>query len=512
MEKPKKIQFRDLTLRDGQQSLAATRMTTPQTLRALNIIKDVGFPYLELWGGATLDSAIRFMDEDPFERLETFREVLGEDAHKIQALIRGQNLFAYEPYPDDLVIAFTRQAIESGVHILRMFDALNDWRNLQIPLLAAKAYGAQVEGALSYTVSPVHTVDYFVDYAQRLESEGVDQIVIKDMAGILYPWDAVQLYQALKETLTVPISIHSHDTAGVGTFNAVLAMLHGIDTIDSCITPFASGPSHPPVELLVVFAEALGLEHGLDKTYLLKAQASLFELFHELKAYIPYYGKYYHPVTFADFDPHKVEAILKFAQEGSRTALEQGMQLTQSLLAENGYPPHDERIFNSQIPGGMLTNLQDQLSKIGQTHLLDAIMEEIPRVRAMAGYPPLVTPTSQIIGSQATYNVITGQPYQSVSNEFKMLLRGAFGRTPAPIDADLIAQILDENETRIHYRPASYLHPVLEDDPNLPYVNTQKERLLHHMLGQPADDFLRSRYGDTRQQLEQLMDGAITAI
>lgn len=176
--------------------LAATRMTTPQALRALKVIVEAGYPFLELWGGATLDSAIRFLDEDLFDRLEAFRDLLGQDSTKIQALTRGQNLFAYEPFPDDLVIAFTRQAIDSGVHVFRIFDALNDWRNLQIPFPAAKAYGALVEGALSYTVSPIHTVDYFVDFGQRLESEGADRIVIKDMAGILYPWDAIELFRA----------------------------------------------------------------------------------------------------------------------------------------------------------------------------------------------------------------------------------------------------------------------------------------------------------------------------
>lgn len=508
----KSIQFRDLTLRDGQQSLAATRMTTSQALRVLKVIAKAGYPFLELWGGATLDTAIRFLDEDPFDRLETFRDVLGQDSYKIQALTRGQNLFAYEPFPDDLVIAFTRQAIVSGVHVFRIFDALNDWRNLQIPFLAAKAYGAVVEGALSYTVSPIHTTDYFVAFAQHLESEGADRIAIKDMAGILYPWDAIELFRALKQSLSVPISFHSHDTAGVGTFNAVLAMLHGIDTIDTCITPFASGPSHPPIELMIVFAEALGLDHGLDKSRILEAQAILFEIFHALKANIPYHDKFYHPVTFADFDREKVEEILKFGQDGSKSALEQGMQLTRALLARQGYPPHDARIFESQIPGGMLTNLQDQLSKIGQLDLLDAIMQEIPRVRAMAGYPPLVTPTSQIIGSQATYNVITGKPYSAVSNEFKMLLRGAFGRTPTPPDADLTASILEQGETLIHYRPASYLQPILEESLNLPYVNTHKERLLHHLLGQPADEFLQSRYAETGQRLDQIMTGEVTGV
>jgi pyruvate/oxaloacetate carboxyltransferase len=506
------IQFRDVTLRDGQQSLAATRMTTEQALRVLRTISDAGFPFLELWGGATLDSAIRFLDEDPFERLEAFRDALGADAVKIQALLRGQNLFAYQPYPDDLVIAFIQQAVNSGVRVMRIFDALNDPRNLQIPILASKAQGALVEGALSYTVSPVHTAAYYVRFARELEAMGADRIVIKDMAGILQPWDAVALYRGLKDTLSIPLSIHSHDTAGVGTFNGVLAMLHGVDTVDTCITPFASGTSHPPIELMLVFAETLGLDHGLDKEHILTAQAVLFDIFDELQATIPHHGKYYRPVSYDDIDRRIVDEILTLAQEASRDSLQQGMQLTRDLLTANGYPPHDERIFEAQIPGGMLSNLHNQLKEIGKLDILDAVMQEVPRVREKVGYPPLVTPTSQIIGSQATYNVMTGQPYSFVSEEFKMLLRGEFGKTPVPPDPELVNQVLEPNKTPRKYRPAAYLLPILEDDAPPPFVQTQKERLLHHMLGQPADAFLKRRSAQVGERLENLIDDVVVGI
>ncbi len=448
----------------------------------------------------------------PLTDLEAFRDALGPDSGKIQALLRGQNLFAYQPYPDDLVIAFIKQAVDSGVHVMRIFDALNDWRNMQIPILASKAYGATVEAGLSYTVSPVHTNEHFVRYAQRLVEEGVDMIAIKDMAGILRPWDALQLYRDLKTTVDVPLSIHSHDTAGVGTFNALLAMISGLDVIDTCITPFASGPSHPPVELMIVFAEALGLEHGLDKDKVLEAQKELFTIFKELKSTIPYFGQYYHPVDYADFDPQIVENIITLAKRGTRESLFEGMQLTRALLRQNGYPPHDDRIFESQIPGGMLSNLQNQLNELGQPEIMDAVLAEVPSVRKAAGYPPLVTPTSQIIASQATYNVMTGEPYQFVSNEFKMLLRGEFGRMPAPPDPDLIAKVLGADEAPLPYRPASYLMPVLEDDQLPPYVHTQKERLLHHMLGQSADEFLKHRELEMGERLDNLLEDVIVGI
>ena len=336
--------------------------------------------------------------------------------------------------------------------------------------------------------------------------------MVKDMAGILRPWDAARLFDGLKATLSVPVGIHSHDTAGVGTFNGVLAMLHGVDIIDTCITPFASGTSQPPIELMIVFAEALGLDHGLDKDLILAAQNELFSIFEELQETIPYYGKYYHPVTYADFDQGIVDEIIELAQEGSEESLRKGMQLTRALLTQNGYPPHDERIFEAQIPGGMLTNLQNQLKDLGQLDILDAVMAEVPQVRAKAGYPPLVTPTSQIIGSQATYNVITGEPYKFVSNEFKMLLRGEFGKTPVPPDPALVSRVLGAGEKPLVYRPAAYLMPLLEDEISLPYVHTQKEHLLHLMLGKPADDFLKSRYAEVGERLEHMLEDVTAAI
>lgn len=490
----RKVQFVDVTLRDGHQSLAATRMTTEQALRVLKMIDDVGYAALELWGGAVLDSCIRFLKEDPWERLEKFQEVLGS-SKKIRALLRGQNLFGYQPSPDDLVISFVKEAVQSGVGIMRIFDALNDWRNLQTSILATKAYGGVVEGALSYTTSPVHTTDYFVDFAVKLQEEGADQIAIKDMAGLLYPTDTLDLCKKLKQKLSVPIAIHSHTTTGVATLSAVIAMHEGIDYIDTAITPFAGGTSHPPIEVLIVFAEEMGLDHGLDKELILKVQEKLFPIFDELGDSIPDNIKHYKPVHYRDVDRRKVNAIINLVAKSDPIAIEQAIPLMRELLMSLNYPKYDDKIFEAQVPGGMLSNLHHQLKGMGKLDMMDQIMEEIPRVRKDAGFVPLVTPTSQIVGSQAAFNVMAGGRYTIVSDEFKMILKGEFGRTPGPTDPAIVQKVLGNGEQPLKYRPASYLHPVLEEEYDLPYVKTHKDLLLHLLFKQSADTFLKQRYG-----------------
>jgi pyruvate/oxaloacetate carboxyltransferase len=491
----RRVHFADLTLRDGQQSLAATRMTTPQAVSVLEIIRDAGYQAIELWGGAILDSCVRFLNEDPWERLDAFHAVL-RAPKQLRTLLRGQNLFAYQPFPDDLVIAFAREAVRSGSGLIRIFDALNDWRNLQIALLAVKAYGGVAEAAMSYTVSPVHTTHYYVDLATKLAEEGADRIAIKDMAGLLRPKDAVELFSKLSAAVDLPLVFHSHTTTGLATLNAVLAMQAGLDTIDTAITPFAGGTSHPPIEVLIVFAEALGRDHGLDKPRILQAQARLFEIAEALSPFIAEDNRITRPVTFQDISRDLVDRILALTADGDGEAsdLQRAQALMQELLTSAGYPSHDEEMHDAQIPGGMLSNLHAQLNQMGQTARFDEILQEIPVVRADVGYVPLVTPTSQIVGSQATFNVIMGR-YQMVSNEFRMLLRGEFGRTPVPPNPAVVERVLGPEDTPLRYRPASYLHPVLEDRYDLPYVRTHRDLLLHLMLKQPADDYLKARYG-----------------
>ncbi|OQA24287.1 MAG: Methylmalonyl-CoA carboxyltransferase 5S subunit [Chloroflexi bacterium ADurb.Bin344] len=489
----KKVLFNDLTLRDGHQSCAATRMTTEQAMRVLPIIKNAGYNMFELWGGATLDSAIRFTKDDPWERLERFRDEMG-GGDKIQSLLRGQNLFAYSPYPDDLLAAFIRQSIESGSKNMRIFDAMNDVRNLWMAILATKAYGGKVEAAMCYTTSPIHTTQYFVDYGKRLLEEGVDRIAIKDMAGLLHPKDAVVLFPALRKEINVPIVLHTHTTTGVALVNLALGMKYGLDQFDTCISPFAGGPSHSPIEVMAVVAERMGFEHDLDKDAISKAQDVLRVIFEELKGSIPSFGKSRRkPVYFDDVPVDKVdkmvEAIMKTPED-----LDTAIAVSREILADLDYPGYDDKVFITQIPGGMISNLQSQMKEMGVTgDMMDAVMEEFPKVRKDVGYVPLVTPTSQIVGSQAAFNVLAGERYAFVSNEFKMILRGEFGKTPGPIDEEFRKKILGDDVEVKKYRPASYLMPVLEDEVNLPFIKSKKDLLLHHVFGNAADEFLKSR-------------------
>lgn len=505
------IHFHDVTLRDGQQSLAATRMTTEQALRVLPLIDQAGFDSIELWGGATLDACLRFLDENPWERLERYAAKLS-NPKKIQALLRGQNLFAYQPFPDDLVVSFVKQAVFSGVGTMRIFDALNDGRNLQTAMLATKAYGGTAEAAISFTTSPVHTEAYFINYAAQLVEDGADRICLKDMAGLLHPKAAQHLLPALRKAVPVPITLHTHSTTGVSLLNAVIAMLSGIDAIDTGITPFAGGSALPPVEVLMVFAEEMGIEHGLDQDLITQAQKELFTIARELKAVNPYIETYYRPLTFAEIDRNMVGKILNLVNQGDETAIEQALTLCRQLTNSLGFPPYDDRIFSAQIPGGMLTNLQSQLKQMGSANAMEAVMLEIPRVRADVGYVPLVTPTSQIVGSQAAYNVINGSRYGFVSNEFRMLLRGEFGRTPVSPNPDFVRSILCSSDEPLKFRPAAYLKPVLEDSYHLPYVQGHKDLLLHLMLGPAADEYLKRHRKSKTDTYDFLQDMDETAI
>jgi len=490
----KKVKFVDLTLRDGQQSNAATRMTTEQILRVLKPIADSGFSGMEVWGGATLDSAMRYLREDPWERLGKIKKIVS-NLLDIRTLIRGQNLFAYSPYPDDLVVSFVKETVRTGSNLIRTFDALNDWRNLQTSIMATKTYGGKIEGAMSYTTGPVFDEKYYLDLALTLQDEGCDQIAIKDMAGILEPKMAYKLIKLLKSKLHIPLTLHSHTTVGFATLNAIIAMHLGVDFIDTAFVPFAGGASHPSIEVLIVFADFMGIKHDIDKSRFPYINKELFKIFDEIGKYSPYYGKYYRNFDIEKIDMKKVEKIVRIVVDEDFDKFDEALNLTRKLLSELDFPPPDERQIKAQIPGGMLTNLYNQLKQIGKLDLLDKILEEVPRVRKDAGYPPLVTPTSQIIGSQAVFNVLSKERYKQVSKEFRMLIKGYFGRTPVPIKKEFLEKILGKDEEVLNCRAASYLKPALCNIKKVPlYVKTHRDLLLYLMLEETADEFLKFKY------------------
>jgi pyruvate/oxaloacetate carboxyltransferase len=315
------------------------------------------------------------------------------------------------------------------------------------------------------------------------------------MAGLLHPTHALDLFKRLKREIPVPIVTHSHSTTGVATLNAVIAMQTGIDYIDTGITPFAGGTAHPPIEVVLVFAEEMGLQHDLDKELILRVQKELFPIFEELKDNIPEKSQTHKPVSFDDVDRKKVNQIIELVAKETEESVEQAIPIMREILQELSYPPFDDKIFEAQVPGGMLSNLYSQLRNMGQLDRMDDILTEIPKVRADAGYVPLVTPTSQIVGSQAAFNVMGAQRYQMVSNEFKMILKGEFGKTPGPTNPEVVNSVLGSGEEPLKYRAASYLQPVLEDTYDMPFVKTHKDLLLHLLFKQSANTFLKQRYG-----------------
>ncbi len=485
----KRIQLCDLTLRDGQQSLLATRMTTDQALSVLPDILSAGFTELELWGGATIDAPLRFLGENPWDRLEKYRAMCMGHA-KIRTLIRGQNLFAYMPFADNLVVAFSKAAIESGVGVMRMFDALNDSRNMMISLLAAKAFGATAEMCFSYTTSPVHSPQTFANLAKDLAAMGADIITIKDMAGLLTPRDAFELITDIKRDVNMPVTVHSHCTCGYATTNLVAGMLAGAERFDVAIDTMAGGTSHPPATLVATFAEMLDLEHGLDLSYVHKASRKLREIRKSLAEFdkwsdsVPEPIPYPLPPTITD----RMNVILSLMKDHE---FEKGRDEMVSLMSSLGYSEPDATQLKSQVPGGMLSNLRTQLSKVGQLEKLPLILEEVQRVRKDTGYPPLVTPTSQIVGAQASFNVETGSRYKMCSREFKDMISGRYGK-PGEIDEKFITEVTKSTD-RYDQRSGHYVKsaPLTETDGLNPpaFIHNHRDLLLYLMLPGPAKQF-----------------------
>ncbi|NRH42641.1 sodium-extruding oxaloacetate decarboxylase subunit alpha [Pseudomonas sp. MS15a(2019)] len=406
----KTIQITDTILRDAHQSLLATRMRTEDMLPICAKLDQVGYWSLEVWGGATFDACVRFLKEDPWERLRQLRQALPNT--RLQMLLRGQNLLGYRHYSDDVVEAFVERAAANGIDVFRIFDAMNDVRNLETAIRAVKASGKHAQGTLCYTTSPVHTVSAFVDQARRMADLGVDSIAIKDMAGLLTPYATGELVKALKEALTLDVVVHSHDTAGVAAMCQLKAVENGADRIDTAISSLAWGTSHPGTESMVAALRGTPYDTGLN-----------LELLQEIGLYFHAVRKKYHQF-------------------------------------ESEFTGVDTRVQVYQVPGGMISNLANQLREQGALNRMNEVLQEIPRVRQDLGYPPLVTPTSQIVGTQAFFNVLAGERYKTITNEVKLYLQGRYGKAPGAICEQLRKQAIGQEEV-IEVRPADLLSPEL---------------------------------------------------
>ena len=407
----KPILITDVALRDGHQSLLATRMRTEDMLPIAQKLDAVGYWSLEVWGGATFDTCLRFLKEDPWERLRALRAAMPNT--KLQMLLRGQNLVGYRHYADDVLERFIERSAANGIDVFRVFDALNDVRNVDRALREVKACGKHAEAAICYTVSPVHSVDRYVDMAKQLEDLGTDTLCIKDMAGLLAPLDAYHLVRRLKTAVKVPIHLHSHYTSGMASMSSLMAILGGLDMLDTAMSPLAGGTSHPATETLVASLRNTPYDTGLDLASFL-------------------------PIT-----EHFRDVRRKYRQ------------------FESDFTGVDAEILTSQIPGGMLSNLAAQLTEQNALDRMKEVLDEVPRVRKDMGYPPLVTPTSQIVGTQATLNVLTGERYKVITTETKNYFLGLYGRAPGQVDRDIMARAIGDDEP-IKARPADRLEPELD--------------------------------------------------
>lgn len=444
----KKIEFVDTILRDAHQSLMATRMTYKDMEPALDKLDKVGYRALECWGGATFDSCIRFLDEDPWERIRNIKSHLKNT--KTQMLLRGQNLLGYKNYPDDVVEKFVELSVKNGVDIIRIFDALNDLRNIETSLRAAKKAGAEAQVAICYTTSEVHTIEYFTDLAKKVQDMGADSIAIKDMAGILTPPVSRKLVKSLKKAIDIPLELHTHETTGCGSMTYLKGVEEGADILDTALSPFSGGTSQPPTETLAIILKEAGYKVDLN-----------LDILNELAPYF---------------------------QEVKNKYLNDGTLRVKMLTV-------DPKGLIYQVPGGMLSNLNSQLSAAKQEHLFDKVLAEVPNVRRDMGFPPLVTPMSQMVGTQASFNVMTGKRYKMVPNEIKDYLKGLYGKTPVEVDDAFRKSIIGDAEV-ITDRPANHLEPALDkyraEVGDL--ARTEEDVLTYALFPQVAKDFLAKKY------------------
>ncbi|MCL1820424.1 MAG: oxaloacetate decarboxylase subunit alpha [Oscillospiraceae bacterium] len=443
-----KVQITETVLRDAHQSLLATRMTLEEMLPILPLMDKAGFHSIECWGGATFDSCIRFLNEDPWERLRVLKKNLPNT--KLQMLFRGQNMLGYRHYADDVLDYFVQKSVANGIDIIRIFDALNDIRNLKRAIAAAKKEkGAHAQVAVSYTTGGIFTDKYFVDYCKQIEAEGADSICIKDMAALLTPYNTEKLVKAIKAEVKLPIQIHTHYTSGLASMCLIKGVEAGAEMIDTSMSPLAGGTSHAPTESMVAAFAGTEYDTGLDLVLLT-----------EIREYFMKLRKKY---------------------------LDNGL-LDQSMLAV------DANALIYQVPGGMLSNLLSQLKQAGKADQFIEVLKEVPRVREESGFPPLVTPTSQIVGTQAAFNIINGERYKTVTKEFKAMVKGEYGKTPAPISDEFRKKIIGDEEP-ITCRPADLLDPEYEKLKKecAAIAKSDEDVLTYAMFPQIAESFFKKR-------------------
>ena len=441
-----KLYITDTILRDAHQSQAATRMKTEDMIPACKILDSIGYWSLECWGGATFDACMRFLNEDPWERLRTLKANLPNT--KLQMLFRGQNILGYKHYADDVVEQFCKKSIENGIDIVRIFDALNDPRNLEAAIKFVKEYGGHCEAAISYTVSPVHNIDYFVKLSETLEKMGADSICIKDMANLLLPYDCYELVKKLKENIGVPIHLHTHNTAGTGDMTNLMAAQAGVDIVDCALSPLANGTSNPSTEAIVATLKGTDRDTGLDLNKLSEAAAHFRKVASRLKSE-------------GILDPKVLNV--------------------------------DPNALLYQVPGGMLSNLISQLKQQNAEDKYYEVLAEVPRVRKDFGYPPLVTPTSQIVGTQAVLNVLMGR-YKMVSKESKGLLRGEYGKLPGEVNEEVRRMAIGDDEV-ITCRPADLIEPELPKyrEETKEFAKSEEDILSYALFPQVAKKFFDTR-------------------
>lgn len=442
------VKIVETSVRDGHQSLFATRMTTEEVVKLCKIYDNVGYHAIEVWGGATFDACLRFLNEDPWERLRAVRKACPNT--KLQMLFRGQNILGYRHYSDDVVDMFCKKSIENGIDIIRVFDALNDLRNLKTAVESTKKYGGECQIALSYTTSPIHTIDYYVNLAKEIEALGADSICIKDMAGVLLPDDATALVSALKKNSKLPIELHSHCTAGICEMTYMAAIKAGIDIVDTSLSPLSNGTAQPSTQALNYALKGCEYDPKLNVEEIYKAE------------------------------PIVTEIVNKYLKNG--------------LLNPKSFQINPN-ILTYQVPGGMLSNMIKQLTDQGAMDKYEEVLKEIPRVRKEMGYPPLVTPLSQMVGTQSVLNILGGERYKLCAKEIKDYLHGKYGKSPSPVDEDIKKKIIGDDKV-ITCRPADLLEPEYETlkEKYKDLARSDEDVLSLALFEQVAVDFLTNKY------------------